>query len=125
MLRKRVRLLRIQSARRTSKALNLAQSKMVYAVLSLPHLLGALSKRATNPVDPEYKDPGHSQNLRQDASYAEPWKELPVKKTANRMKPEWKKSTVIPIIEDKKVEPNMKDMKESNTLTAAANVSVF
>jgi len=84
---------------------------------------GALSKRMTNPINPEYPELGATQNARQDIAYAEPWKELPMKKTCNRMKPEWKKSTVIPIIEDKKKgDITGKPGQESNTLTTAANV---
>lgn len=81
---------------------------------------GPLSKRLTNPVNPDYPELGNSQKLRQDYAYAEPWKEQPIKKSGNRSKPEWKKSTVIPIIEDKKVEAM--GMQSSDTLTAAANV---
>jgi len=81
---------------------------------------GPLSKRTTNPVCPDYPELGATQKPRQDASYAEPWKELPARKAGNRSKPEWKKSTVIPIIEDKKVENKL--AQSSDTLTAAANV---
>lgn len=64
--------------------------------------IGALSSRVTNPLLPIYQDLGRRQNdLRQDISYAELWKEQPIKKTCTRTKPEWKKSTVIPIMEDK------------------------
>lgn len=81
-------------------------------------ILGALSQRRVNPVDPQYDEIGTG--LRQDYAYAEKGKENPVKKTCNRMKPEWKKSTVIPIIEDKKV---MKSDAPSDPLIAAANVN--
>lgn len=64
--------------------------------------LGALSERRINPLEPQYDEPGATANLRQDHSYGEPWKEMPIKKTNTRLKPEWKRSTVIPIIEDKK-----------------------
>jgi hypothetical protein len=82
--------------------------------------LGALSQRRVNPVDPCYEEPGATQELRPDHAFAEPWKEAPVKKSGNRMKPEWKKSTVIPIIEDRKVS-NQSD-QGVDPLIAAANV---
>ncbi len=93
---------------------------------------GPLSKRETNPICPEYKELGHTQqNLRQDVAYAEPWKELPVRKTCNRMKPEWQKSTVIPVIEDKKSDASAAagamgktGMQDSSAFANAATVSL-
>ncbi len=82
---------------------------------------GALSKRVTNPLSPDYPLLGRTQNARPDCTYAEPWKESKVRHSINRSKPEWKKSTVIPTIEDKKPETKT-TQQQSDTLTAAANV---
>jgi hypothetical protein len=76
-------------------------------------------------MNPEYPLLGQSQNPRPDQTYAEPWKEQPVKKANTRMKPEWLKSTVIPIIEDRKPEAKnaaAPGQLQSDTLTAASNV---
>jgi len=83
---------------------------------------GVGSKRLTNPLNPEYQILGRTQiNLRQDTVYAEPIKEVPVKKKINREKPEEKNSKVIPTIEDKKVN-NSVIVTHSNPFPAAANV---
>jgi len=81
---------------------------------------GPLSKRQTDPNNPEYPLLGCKEQPRQDTAYAEPWKEQPIKKTCTRDKPEWKKSTVIPIIEDKKEEK--KQITSSDRLSTAPNV---
>lgn len=68
----------------------------------------------TNPLVPIYQELGRTQrNLRQDVVYAESWKEQPIKKTGTRTKPEWRKSTVIPSTEEKKVETNTFHERES------------
>jgi hypothetical protein len=83
---------------------------------------GLGSKRITNPLNPEYKVLGRTQaDLRQDTVYAEPIKDVLVKKKVNREKPEWKKSTVIPIIDDKKVNSSVV-LTHSNPFPTAANV---
>eukprot|EP00826_Nyctotherus_ovalis_P062180 TRINITY_DN8951_c0_g1_i3.p1 TRINITY_DN8951_c0_g1~~TRINITY_DN8951_c0_g1_i3.p1 ORF type:complete len:168 (-),score=28.10 TRINITY_DN8951_c0_g1_i3:582-1085(-) len=80
--------------------------------------VGLRSKRVTNPIMPEYQALGRTQEgLRQDVVYAEPWKEMPMKKTNTRTKPEWKRSNVIPAIEEKKVEVKI-DMQQSNAALA-------
>jgi len=66
---------------------------------------------------PEYQALGRTQkNLRQDVAYAEPWKELPMKKTNTRTKPEWKKSEVISVIDD--VKPEVKKVTKANVVSA-------
>lgn len=83
---------------------------------------GLSSKRMTNPINPEYQHLGRSQmNLRQDHVYAEPWKEEVVPRKICREKPEWKKSTVIPVIEDKKVNVSV-SIEHTNPFPTAANV---
>jgi hypothetical protein len=78
--------------------------------------LGLRSKRVTNPVMPEYQALGRTEkDLRQDVVYAEPWKDLPMKKTNTRTKSEWKKSEVIPIINDTKSE--VKKVSQSNVVS--------
>ena len=74
-------------------------------------------------MDPKYQNLGRTQqNLRQDIAYAEPIKEKPQKTRIHRMKPEWLKSTVIPIIEDKKVNTNL-ITENPSAFSTAANVS--
>ena len=82
--------------------------------------VGPLSKRVTNPVNPDYPWLGANEKPRADQAYAEVGKEPPPRKAGARNKPEWQKSTVIPIIMDKKVEP--KPIPPPDPLTTAANV---
>lgn len=84
---------------------------------------GPLSKRMTNPVWPDYPLLGAKEQTRQDNVYAEPIKKEAAVKKVNRDKPEWKKSTVIPIIEDKKVEA--KQVAQVDPIAVAATVSLF
>ncbi len=87
----------------TTKDIEGAQAGTVKTGLEIhDYRVGALSKRTTNPLEPEYPQLGRTQQVRQDQTYAEPWKEQPVKKANTRTKPEWKKSTVIPVIEERK-----------------------
>jgi hypothetical protein len=79
---------------------------------------GPLSKRVTNPNNPDYPLLGVKEQPRQDCVYAEPWKEQPIKKTCTRDKPEWKKSNVIPVIEDRKEEKKTVQTNESALVTA-------
>lgn len=82
---------------------------------------GLGSKRVTDPMNPLYQALGRTQaDLREDTVYAEPLKEQPVKKV-NREKPEWKKSTVMPVIEDKKVNSSVA-VEHPSPFPTAANV---
>jgi hypothetical protein len=54
---------------------------------------------------PVYQDLGRAErNLRQDVVYAEPWKEMPVKKI--HTKTDWMKSSLFPKAEEVKMERN-------------------
>jgi len=85
--------------------------------------LGVLSSRRTNPLMPIYQALGRTEtNLRPDASYAEPWKELPIKKTYT--KTDWKKTSIAPIVEETNVEHNV--FRENESLFAQKpNVSLL
>lgn len=89
-------------------------------MVSFNNKVGALSTRVTNPLEPKYQDLGRTEKtLRQDIAYAEPLKEKLPRQKINRMKPEWLKSTVIPVIEDKKVNTNVITDNPSAFSTAA------
>lgn len=61
---------------------------------------------------PLYQDLGRTEKeLRQDKSYAEPWKELPLKKTCTQR--EWKKTSIIPNIDENPIEQNVFRENES------------
>lgn len=83
---------------------------------------GPLSKRMTNPITPDYPILGAKEMPREDNIYAEPWKEMPIKKTCTRTKPEWKKSNVIPVIEDKKVEAKEIATVDLNEIAAMVRI---
>ena len=84
-------------------------------------IIGALSKRMINPLDPNYKFLGATnRNIRQDVAYAEENTYLPVRRPRNRYKPEWEKNTIIPVIMDKPI--NRIPIQDTNVFTSTANV---
>lgn len=61
---------------------------------------------------PVYQTLGRTEmNLKQDVSYAEPWKELPIKTV--HTKTDWHKTSILPNIEEASTERNVFRENES------------
>lgn len=83
---------------------------------------GVSSNRRTNPINPDYQELGGKQNnLRPDMVYAEPVKYEIKPRRPKQENANWKKSTVIPIIEDRKLNTSA-IVKNTNSFYNAANV---
>jgi len=83
---------------------------------------GLITKRITNPMNPEYQAIGHTQkNLRQDCVYAEPYKDFPKPKTYVR---EVAKNNIVPSVQETNtniIVPNSKTFSNAATVLRTYN----